>query len=122
MVRTADPTKDLMPCGHYFSDRQKSGRRDCMNLKEPLSDWIRQFAWDAISIKEDMMSEARDNLERFNCATEQATFLDADDICAFCDTYADIKTQQLINDYESHKMIRYVWLDEMAGSLCIGLI
>ena len=48
--------------------------------------------------------------------------LTANDLHKFVEGYVEIKRQQLIDYHSAHAMLIYVWLDELAGSLCIGLI
>ena len=68
------------------------------------------------------MIEARDNLHRFSLTFEQMEKLTAEDLCQFVESYISIKKEQLIDSYAGHDMVIYVWFDEPAGTLCVGLI
>jgi hypothetical protein len=93
-----------------------------MALKEPLADWIRDNGWNPIEINLDYLLEARENLLTLSMTHEQMEKLTVSDLCDFVESYILIKKQQLIDNYSAHAMLIYVWFDEMAGSLCVGLI
>lgn len=93
-----------------------------MFFKESLQHWMTENALREIRLDDDVFVEARENLYRFAVPSDQVTELTVDEICQFVQFFLSLKSLQLLAVSPDHKVLAYVWFDEMAGVICIGFI